>query len=49
MNSRGAKLLSYSGESGQSVVMPPKKPLSITEAGELATEVLKKGVSNKYN
>ena len=49
MASRGAKLLSYSGESGQSVVMPPKKPQSISEAGELATEVLKKGVTNKYN
>lgn len=49
MASKGAKLLSYAGESGQSVVIPPKKPLSISEAGELAFEALKNASTNKYN
>ena len=49
MASRGAKLLSYAGESGQSVVIPPKKPLSILEAGELALEALKNDATKKYS
>ena len=49
MASRGAKLLSYAGESGQSVVIPPRKPLSISEAGALAVEALKNSAGKKYN
>ena len=39
IQSKGATLLSSGGES---VIMPPKKPLTITQAGEMATEVLRK-------
>lgn len=39
ITSKGANLLDSSGET---VIMPPKKPLSISEAGEMATKVLKR-------
>lgn len=36
-------------ENGQSVIMPPKKPLSISEAGAMAVDVLKKTNGIKLN
>ena len=38
-SSKGVRLLS---DSGQTVIMPPKKPTSISEAGEMAADVLRK-------
>ncbi len=42
ISSKGAVLLGYDNRDNQSVVMPPKKPLSIYEAGLMAVEVLRK-------
>ena len=38
-SSKGVTLLS---QGGQTVIMPPKKPTSIYEAGEMATEIIRK-------
>ncbi len=42
ISSKGAVLLGFDNRDNQSVVMPPKKPISIYEAGLMAAEVLRK-------